>query len=152
MAAMLTEAARHEGTAFLEILQNCIVFNDGAWHQYTEKGMKEQNVLYLEDGKPLLFGPDNDRKGIRIDDFRAEIVPAGSPGIAVHREDDTHGGYAFLLSRLDAEGGPMPVGVLRRMERPSFERLVVDQVAAAQAKGEGDIDQLLRSGDIWEHK
>jgi len=152
MAAIFAEAAKHEGTAFVEILQNCIVFNDGAWHQYTEKGLREQNVLYLEEGKPLVFGPEDDRKGVRLKDYAIEIVPADSPDVAVHREDDATGAYAFMLSRLDIGGGPVPVGVLRRVVRPPYEKMMADQVAAARGKGEGNIDALLRGGDIWEHK
>ena len=152
MGKILTAVAKHEGTAFVEILQNCIVFNDGAWHQYAEKGLKEQNVLYLEEGEPLVYGPENDRKGIRINDFKPEIVSADSPGIAVHREDDDDGAYAHLLSRLESSGGPMPVGIFRRIKRAPYEAMLKDQVTSAQAKGEAGIDDLLRSGDTWEHK
>jgi 2-oxoglutarate ferredoxin oxidoreductase subunit beta len=153
MAKILAAAARHEGTSFVEILQNCIVFNDGAWHQYTEKGLREQNVLYLEDGEPLVYGPEDGRKGIRIDDFKVEFVSADSSGIAVHREDDDDGSYAHLLSRLETNGGPMPVGIFRNIERAPYEEMLKEQVTSAQAKGgEVGIDDLLRSGDTWEHK
>ncbi|MEE9274893.1 MAG: 2-oxoacid:ferredoxin oxidoreductase subunit beta [bacterium] len=152
MARMFVEAARHEGTALVEVLQNCIVFNDGAWNQYTEKGMKEHNVVYLEDGEPLIFGPEDDRKGVRIKDFSFEIVPADAEGISVHREDDAQGSYAFLLTRMEHENGPLPLGILRRIERLAYQNQVEEQLAAArEEKGEGDIDALLRAGDIWEH-
>ena len=114
--------------------------------------MKEQNVLYLEDGEPLVYGPENDRKGIRINDFKPEVVSADSPGIAVHREDDDDGAYAHLLSRLESSGGPMPVGIFRSIKRAPYEAMLKDQVTSAQAKGEVGIDDLLRSGDTWEHK
>ena len=151
MASMFEEMANHEGTSLLEVLQNCIVFNDGAWHKFTEKGMKEQNVIYLEDGQPLVYGPEDERKGISLEDYKVRIVEADSPDVTVHRVDDEAGGYAHILSRVELEGGPVPLGVLRKVERPPFEGLMVDQVAAAQAKGEGDIDALLNSGDTWEH-
>ncbi|MDP6088285.1 MAG: 2-oxoacid:ferredoxin oxidoreductase subunit beta [Nitrospinota bacterium] len=152
MASVLHAAANHEGTAFVEILQNCIVFNDGAWHQYTEKGMKEQNVIYLEDGKPLVFGPDGDKRGIRFRDFRSEIVPGDEEGISVHQENDPEGARSLLLSRLESDGGPMAIGVLRNVSRPALEDQVAEQVAAAQAKGEGSIEELLNGGDTWVHK
>jgi 2-oxoglutarate ferredoxin oxidoreductase subunit beta len=152
MAQVLAEAARHEGTAFVEILQNCIVFNDGSWHQYTEKGLKEQNVLYLENGQPLVYGPADERKGLRIDDMKPEIVSPDSPDIAVHREDDEDGTYSHMLSRLEVNGGPMPVGIIRRIAHRPYEAMLEGQVAAAREKGVGSIDDLLNSGDTWEHK
>ena len=152
MAKILEMAARHEGTSFVEILQNCIVFNDGVWQQYTEKGLKEQNVLYLEDGQPLVCGPEDNRKGVRIDNFKPEIVSADSSDIAVHREDDVDGAYAHMLSRIEVNGGPMPVGVFRNIERPPYEAMLDAQVVAAQSKGEPSIADLLHSGDTWEHK
>ncbi|MEE9256669.1 MAG: 2-oxoacid:ferredoxin oxidoreductase subunit beta [bacterium] len=152
MASVFSAAARHEGTSFVEILQNCIVFNDGAWHQYSEKGIKEQNVLYLEDGAPLIFGPEDDRKGVRLASFNPEIVEPDEEGIAVHRLDDEEGAYVHMLSRLESDGGPMPLGIFRNVERPPYEVLLGDQVSAAKEKGEGEVDSLLFSGDIWEHK
>ncbi len=152
MAKILEMAARHEGTSFVEILQNCIVFNDGAWHQYTEKGLKEQNVLYLEEGQPLVYGSEDDRRGILINDFKSEIVSADSPGIAVHREDDEDGAYAHLLSRIEVNGGPMPIGIFRNFQRPPYEAMLEDQVTAAQLQKKMSVDDLLHSGDTWEHK
>ncbi len=152
MASVLLAAASHEGTAFVEILQNCIVFNDGSWHQYTEKGLKEQNVIYLEDGKPLVYGPDGDKRGIRFQDLHSEIVPGDEDGISVHQENDPDGARSLLLSRIESDGGPMAIGVLRNVNRPALEDQVAEQVAAARAKGEGSIEELLNSGDTWVHK
>ncbi|MDA1001622.1 MAG: 2-oxoacid:ferredoxin oxidoreductase subunit beta [bacterium] len=152
MGEILLQAARHEGTAFVEIFQNCIVFNDGAWHQYTEKGIKENNVLYMEDGQPLVYGPQDDRRGIKMKDFGFEIVPEGSEGITVHNVKDAQGIYPFALSRIELEGGPVPVGVFRDVERPVYDQQIEEQVAAARAKGEGNLKKLLYSGDTWKHK
>ena len=152
MAQVLTAAAKHEGTAFVEIMQNCIVFNDGAWHQYTEKGIKEQNVLYLDNGKPLVYGPEDDRKGIRLHDFKTEVTSADASDLTVHREDDEEGAYVHMLSRMEADGGPLPLGIFRSVERPPYEVMVHQQVDDAIAKGEGNVDDLLASGDTWIHK
>jgi len=152
MGQMLSAAAKHEGTALVEILQNCIVFNDGAWHQYTEKGIKEQNILYLEEGKPLVYGPEDDRNGVRLHDFRLEIVDEGSPDVSVHRTDDDEGAYVHMLSRLESVGGPLPLGIFRDIERPAYEALLGDQVRSAMDAGEGTVDALLASGDTWDHK
>ncbi len=152
MAEVLDAAARHEGTAFVEIMQNCIVFNDGAWHQYTEKGLKEQNVLYLEDGKPLVFGPEDDRKGVNLHDFKTDVVASDDPDLTVHRVDDEEGAYVHMLSRMEADGGPLPLGIFRNIDRPPYERMIGEQVASAKEKGEGSVDDLLTSGDTWIHK
>ena len=152
MGEVLAAAARHEGTAFVEIMQNCIVFNDGAWQQYTEKGIKEQNVIYLEDGKPLVFGPDDDRKGVRLHDFKTEVVSADDQDLTVHRENDEEGAYVHMLSRLEADGGPLPLGIFRNIERPPYEAMLHKQVDAAVSKGAGDVDELLSTGDTWYHK
>jgi len=152
MAEILSAVAKHEGTAFVEILQNCIVFNDGVWHEYTEKGLKEQNVLYLEEGKPLVYGPEADRKSVRLHDFRPEFVEEGSPGATVHRTDDEEGTYVHMLSRLESEGGPVPLGIFRDIQRPAYEALLGDQVTSAMEGGGDDVDALLASGDTWDHK
>ena len=151
MNHVLAAAAKHEGTAFVEIMQNCIVFNDGAWQQYTEKGIKEQNVIYLEDGKPLVFGPDDDRKGVRLNDFKTEVVSADDSELTVHRENDEEGAYVHMLSRLEADGGPLPLGIFRNIERAPYEEMLHNQVDAAVANGEGDVDELLATGDTWIH-
>jgi len=152
MAEVLDAAARHEGTAFIEIIQNCIVFNDGAWHQYTEKGLKEQNVLYLEDGQPLVFGSEDDRKGVKLHDFKTDVVASDDQDLTVHRVDDEEGAYVHMLSRMEADGGPLPLGIFRNIDRPPYERMVGEQVASAKEKGVGSVDDLLASGDTWVHK
>ena len=152
MGSILKAAAEHEGTAFVEILQNCIVFNDGAWSQYTEKGVKEENVVYLEDGQPLLYGPKEDRKGIAFDGYNCTTVSADSGQVIVHDQKEETGAYAYMLSRMETEGGPVPLGILRQINRPVFEQSVESQVKDAQSKKDADLDSLLKTGDIWEHK
>ncbi|MED5579474.1 MAG: 2-oxoacid:ferredoxin oxidoreductase subunit beta [Nitrospinota bacterium] len=152
MGSVLKAAAEHEGTAFVEILQNCIVFNDGAWSQYTEKGVKEENVVYLEDGQPLLYGSKEDRKGVAFDGYNCVAVSSDSEDVIVHDQKEETGAYAYMLSRMETEGGPVPLGIFRQINRTVFEQEVQSQVKDAESKKDPDIDILLKSGDVWEHK
>jgi 2-oxoglutarate/2-oxoacid ferredoxin oxidoreductase subunit beta len=154
----LRRAAAHKGSAYIEILQNCNIFNDGAWETLTEKESRGDHVLMLEHGKPLIFGKNRD-KGIRLNGLEPEIVPLGN-GISegdllVHDETDPHPAYSFLLAHLDERPGfPTPIGILRGWGNiPRYEDLIAEQIRAVQAKrGKGDLGKLLRAGDTWEVK
>ncbi len=153
----LKKAAAHSGSAYVEILQNCNIFNDGAWEALTEKETRSDNVLELVHGKPLIFGKNRD-KGIRMNGLELEVVTIGAGGVTeadllVHNENDPNPLYAFALSRMDSlEGFPTPIGVLRGVEgTPRYEDLINNQIKEVQAKrGKGDLAKLLRSGDTWE--
>jgi 2-oxoglutarate ferredoxin oxidoreductase subunit beta len=153
LTATLTRAAAHKGTAFVEVYQNCIVFNDGAFDYATDKATKSDNTLYLEHGKPLVFGKDRS-KGIRLNGLDPEIVSLGN-GVAmddllVHDEQAPEPSLAYLLSRMTHPDFPEPVGVFRAVERPTFEAQVGDQIdGAITAKGPGKLDELFRSDDLW---
>ena len=148
---ILKRAAEHKGATFVEILQNCNVFNDGAFSALTDRETKADTQLVLEHGKPMIFGKNKDR-GIRLRGMTPEVVTLGN-GISandllVHDENDPTLG--FLLSRLAPPAFPTPIGVLRVLQRPTFESLMNNQIQDAIAKsGEGDIDQLLHRGDVW---
>ena len=155
MDEMLKRAAAHKGTAFLEILQNCNVYNDLAWNVIYDRESKVQHELRLEHGKPLLFGKDK-KRGVRLTGmFNPEVVTLGENGVTeadllVHDERASNGGLAFLLSQLEPPDFPVALGVLRAVERPSYERLAVDQEKKhVAAKGPGELMKLLHSGDIW---
>ena len=155
LKATLRKAAAHQGSAFLEILQNCNIFNDGAWEQLTERDVRDEHVIAVEHGQPLVFGKNKD-KGIRMNGLNLEVVTLGNGttenDLIVHDERHPNPAYAFLLSRMDSQPGfPTPIGVLRAVDAPRYEDLMNDQVRNIVAKkGKGDLGKLLRAGDIWE--
>jgi 2-oxoglutarate ferredoxin oxidoreductase subunit beta len=157
LKAVLRRAAAHQGSAFVEILQNCNIFNDGAWENLTEKDLRDDNTIALEHGQPLLFGKNKD-KGIRMNGLALEVVgPGGGASerdLIVHDESNPNPAYAFLLSRMDATPGfPTPIGVLRAVEAQTYEDAMNRQVREVIArKGKGDLAKLLRAGDTWEVK
>ena len=152
----LRKAAAHQGSAYIEILQNCNIFNDGAWETITEKEARSEQVVQLEHGKPLIFGKNRD-KGIRLVGLDLEVVALGNgiteKDLLVHDEHDPNPVYAFALSRMDSMPGfPTPIGVLRALQGvPRFEDLMQQQIRDVIAKkGKGDLAKLLRAGDTWE--
>jgi 2-oxoglutarate ferredoxin oxidoreductase subunit beta len=157
LKAVMKRAASHSGSAFVEVLQNCNIFNDGAWQPLTERDLREDATIAVEHGKPLVFGKAKD-KGIRMNGISLEVVALGNgiteSDLIVHDERNPNSAYAFLLSRMDQMPGfPTPIGVLRAVDAPSYETLVADQVrAVTEKKGKGDLGKLLRTGDTWSVK
>ena len=154
----LRKAAAHQGSAYIEILQNCNIFNDGAWETITEKEARSEQVVQLEHGKPLIFGKNRD-KGIRLVGLDLEVVALGNgitdKDLLVHDEHNPNPVYAFALSRMDSMPGfPTPIGVLRALQGvPRYEDLIQQQIRDVIAKkGKGDLAKLLRAGDTWELK
>jgi 2-oxoglutarate ferredoxin oxidoreductase subunit beta len=157
LKAILRKVAAHTGSGFLEILQNCNIFNDGAWDHLKDKEVKDDNLIALEHGQPLVFGK-NHEKGIRMNGLELEVVALGN-GISerdliVHDERHPNPAYAFLLSRMDERPGyPAPIGVLRAVDAPRYEVSTNSQIEEVLArKGRGDLGALLRAGDTWEVK
>ncbi|HLT96260.1 MAG TPA: 2-oxoacid:ferredoxin oxidoreductase subunit beta [Acidimicrobiia bacterium] len=150
---ILEAAYEHEGAAFIEIYQNCNVFNDKAFIQLTGKEERVHNRINLEHGKPITFGPD-DEKAVILDGAEAKIVDRASvdaSSILIHDETRPDPTVAFALSRLShGPYGPTPLGIFRRVKRPTYEAQLEYQVAAAKAKqGEGDLAALIRSYGTW---
>jgi 2-oxoglutarate ferredoxin oxidoreductase subunit beta len=150
---ILKRAHLHKGSAFVEILQNCNVFNDGAWNDISAKAPKADSQLALEHGKPLVFGKNRDR-GLRINArFEPEVVKIGENGVTeadLTIYDERNATLAYLLSRLEPPQFPTPIGVFLSSTKPTYEQRVADQMVAAQQRlGEGDVDKLLRQGDTW---
>ena len=151
----LRKTAAHRGAAYVEILQNCNIFNDGAWHDVTEKETRSEHVVELETGKPLIFGRNHD-KGIRLNGIEPEVVALGNgvseKDLLVHDEHNPNPNYAFVLAQMDSQPGfPTPIGVFRSWDLPRYEDVMAAQVRDVTAKrGPGEIEKLLRSGDIWE--
>jgi len=151
---VLRAAAAHKGAAFVEIYQNCPVFNDGAFDLLTTKGGRSAYQVRLAHGEKILFG-EHREKGVVFEDGVARIVDVADVGIdriAVHDATRSDAGPAFALSRL--AHGPVsatPVGVFRSVARPAYDEQMSRQLAAAQeTQGPGDLDALLTSGDTWE--
>lgn len=155
LEATLKRAAAHKGTAFVEIYQDCNVFNADAFKYAQDRTQRPDNVVYLEHGKPLIFGKDRD-KGVRVNPntMQPEVVMLGKDcsedDLIFHDEKATDPSLAFMLARMSKlKGLPEPIGVFRAVEKPTYEAMVVDQIAAAKAQGEGDFDKLFNSGDTW---
>ena len=134
----LERAGRHNGSCFVEVLQNCNIFNDGAWRDFTDREVREDRMLVLEHGKPMIFGKDRD-KGIRLNGLHPEVVTIGQDGVTeadllVHDETAEDPYLALMLSRMSWPDFPVPVGVLRAVSRPTHDQLIEDQLAAAVAQ------------------
>ena len=153
---VLRRAHEHKGAAFIEILQNCPVYNDGEWEKIEDKKTRVEAGLPLEHGKPLVYGPKGQRRGIRIDHGVPTVVALRddedpiAAGVTVHDEKHESPAYAFALATLAPPVFPIPVGVLRAVERPTYERLLAGQIdTAVQQRGKGDLARLLASADTW---
>ena len=157
LQAMLLRAHQHKGASFLEIYQNCNIFNDGAFEIFTEKGSKPEEALFLEQGQPLLFGAAKD-KGIRLNGLKPEIVKLSdgfsADDLWIHDELDFY--KAQILVRMfddpRIEGHfPRPFGVFYENHRPCYEELMAAQIEQSIAKkGKGDLGKLIRGNEVWE--
>jgi 2-oxoglutarate ferredoxin oxidoreductase subunit beta len=152
LAGVIERAAHHRGTSFVEIYQDCNIFNHGAFAYAANRKTRADNVIYLEHGQPLIFGKDGDL-GVRLGpDRRPEIVEVSddtAPELLVH--DETDEALAFLLSRFSHPDLPEPMGVFYCVEDHCYEDLMEAQIDAAIAEeGEGDLRELLFAGDTYE--
>lgn len=154
LTMVLERAANHKGTSFVEVYQDCNVFNSGAFYYASKKDEKVDNLVYLEHGKPLTYGK-NREKGIRLlDGSRPEKVELGSgiseDDLLFHDERAEEPSLAFLLSRMRYPEFPEAVGVFRQVERPCYDAALNQQIDDAIAtSGEGDLEKLFNSGDTW---
>jgi 2-oxoglutarate ferredoxin oxidoreductase subunit beta len=157
LQSMLLRAQAHKGTSLLEIYQNCNIFNDGAFEVFTEKGSKPEEVLFLEQGKPLIFGTTQN-KGIKLDGFKPVIVELGEGGATaddlwIHDEKDFY--KAQILVRMFDDPNlvghlPRPFGVFYQTDRACYEDGMAMQIEDIIAKkGKGDLDKLLRGNETW---
>jgi len=157
LQAMLTRSYQHKGASFLEIYQNCNIFNDGAFEIFTEKASKPAEALFLEHGKPLIFGASRE-KGIKLDAIKPVVVELNNEVSAddlwLHDEKDFY--KAQLLIRMfddpHLEGHfPRPFGVFYETDRPCYEDIMSEQIEnTITSKGAGDLDKLLRGNEVWE--
>ena len=155
MQETFRRAHEHKGSAFVEIYQNCNVFNDAAFEEITGKEQRASMLIPLEHGQPIRFG-ENGEKGVHVTTQGfleiVDVADVGEDAILVHDEKRDQPGLAFMLSRL-ARGPyePTPIGVFRAIERPDYGALVQGQlVDAQQRRGPGDLSALLESGATWQ--
>ena len=155
MMDMMRRAHEHRGAAFVEVYQNCNVFNDGAFGTITAKDARAEMLITLRHGEPIRFGNDGQR-GVVLNEFGecaiAEIADVGEDRLVVHDEHRPDPTLAFALSRVSTGPTmPTPIGVFRDVERPSYEIEVQRQLAAAsERQGPGDLASLLSSGATWD--
>jgi len=149
----LQRAAAHKGTAFVEIYQNCKIFNDGVFEYATDRSVKADNAIYLEHGKPMIFGKDRN-KGIRLNGMTPEVVSVGKDcaidDLMIHDENAEDPTLAYLLTRMVHPQFPECVGIYRSVRKPTYDELLDGQIdAVTKSKGKGDLDKLFRNDDLW---
>ena len=149
MKETLAIAAEHKGAAFVEVWQNCVIFNDGCFKGWTEKAVRDELTINLEAGKPMVYGKDMD-KGLKIAGFKVEVVSADEASVWDPTVDSA--GAAFLMSQLDKDPNmPRPMGVLRQVQAPTLEDLVHEQVSSVTDKrGDGNLKDLIYTSDAWQ--
>jgi len=153
MSKILKASAQHRGTSFIEIFQNCPVFNDKAFEHITGRESRSDNSLFLQDGKPLIFGKDKNR-GIVVEGLSPKVIEIKDDDdikrIMVHKSDFQQPHYAYMLTQLSYPEFPVPFGIFRQIEKPSYERLLHGQIQTKKQKaGTVDLNKLLYSGDVW---
>ncbi len=147
---VLNASHLHKGTSFIEVYQNCNVFNDGTFLNFTDKKLKNEFVLQLEEGQPLIFAEGT--KGIRLNGLKPEVVEleegTSTDGLWVHDSSDPT--KAYILSRFFDDSLPRPFGIFYQAQRPCYEDEMMAQLNhAKEARGEGDLDELIRGERSW---
>jgi 2-oxoglutarate/2-oxoacid ferredoxin oxidoreductase subunit beta len=155
LQGVLRAAADHRGAAFVEIYQNCPIFNDDAFANLTEPGSRDENLIRLEHGQPIRFGADSSQglRFTRYGSLEAADASGGDAGsLLTHDAHVADPSYAFALSRLDSSDvARTPIGVIRQAPRPSYDDLLSEQIETARARqGDGDLAALLAGGDTWQ--
>jgi len=153
LAYVLKRAAEHQGISFVEVYQNCNIFNDKAYANFTERKVRADRTVKLESGKPLIFGADHNR-GLRLRGTNIDVIDLENKndhkGLLVHDERDESRSHAFLLSELDYPDYPVPMGVFRAVSNPTYEGALEEQVeAACKRKGAGNLNKLFKSAETW---
>lgn len=153
MVETFKAAQAHKGTSFVEVFQNCVIFNNKTFDSVTSRDVKDDQVLLLEEGKPLIFGSDR-KRGIRLNGLDPEIVDLGEDvseeDLLVHQPKSPNSAYANLLAQMTYPTFPTPVGILRQLEgRETYEDALIQQVDQAQSEGAGNLQELLTGKNSW---
>ncbi|MFB1067353.1 2-oxoacid:ferredoxin oxidoreductase subunit beta [Vibrio diabolicus] len=144
MTMVLEAAAAHSGTAVVEILQNCVIFNDKVHEPYNGPANRSEHLLYLSDNEPLLFGKTHSKALINRG-FGFDIVESEAPNLLLHSSQCEESYYAYALANLSYPDFPVPVGVFRSVTRPTFDQVIRHQKHQATLKyGQGDLTELLK--------
>ena len=153
MVETFKQAQAHKGTSFVEVFQNCVIFNNKTFDTVTSRDVKEDQVLSLEEGKPLIFGANRD-KGIRLNGLDPEVVTLGDgigqDDLLVHQPKNSNSAYANILAQMTYPAFPTPVGVLRQLDgRETYEDALTQQIEHAQSGGTENLQQLLTGKNSW---
>ncbi|MBT3417324.1 MAG: 2-oxoacid:ferredoxin oxidoreductase subunit beta [Flavobacteriales bacterium] len=154
MQKIFVEAEEHEGTSLIEILQNCVIFNDKTFTDITNKDVKLDAQLFLEDGKAMIFGAEKN-KGIILNGFKLEVVTVGENGITeedilVHDAKEKDPTLQAMLARMRPPEFPAALGIIRAVERPTFDEGLLSQLEYEKENAKfKTVDELLNSGDTW---
>jgi 2-oxoglutarate ferredoxin oxidoreductase subunit beta len=146
-------AQAHKGTSFVEVFQNCVIFNNKTFDSVTSRDAKQDQLLTLEEGKPLVFGANKD-KGIRLNGLDPEIVTLGDgighDDLLIHQPSNPNSAYANILAQMTYPTFPTPVGVLRQLDgRETYEDALIQQIEHAQSKDSDNLQELLTGQNSW---
>ena len=152
MSSILERAAQHKGTSFVEIYQNCIIFNDKTFAPVTGRDTREDRMVYLQHGKPLIFGKQKE-KAVRLNGLKPEIVEAAKTDpkqLMIHNEQDPSPHYAYLLTQMEYPEMPVPFGVFRAIEKPTYDEMMDQQIQeVVKTKGKGKLKDLVYGPNTW---
>lgn len=153
----LVEAAKNDGASVVEILQNCVIFNDKAYDYFLNKEVREDSTIVLRHGEPMIFGKNRD-KGLVLDGLKLKVVKIGENGITradilVHNAHEPNPGIHMMLVNMKAPEMPMALGVIRAVKDHTYDDQVRDQLIEVRMRAKiFNVDQLLHSGETWEVK
>jgi 2-oxoglutarate ferredoxin oxidoreductase subunit beta len=153
MQEVLRRAALHKGVSFVEIYQNCIIFNDGAFKYATDKEMRYDNILELKHGKPMVFGRDRE-KGIYLHGLTPRVIKFKEAGfnerdLLYHDESADESTLAFFLSRMKHPQFPEPIGIFRAIEKPTYNDLLDKQMEEAKISTKVSLEDIIKGEETW---
>ena len=152
---IFVEAAKHDGTSVVEVLQNCVIFNDKTHAEITDREVKDERQIVLEHGKPMIFGKNRD-KGLVLDGLKLKVVKIGEDGITekdilVHKENENNPGIHMMLANMRWPNYPVALGVIRNVTAPTYDVAMASQIQKVKETSKiKNMDDLLMSGNTWE--
>ncbi|MDO9511828.1 MAG: 2-oxoacid:ferredoxin oxidoreductase subunit beta [Bacteroidales bacterium] len=155
LTGIMFEAAKHDGTSIVEVLQNCVIYNDDVFEPILNREFRDDRTILLEAGKPMIFGKNRD-KGLRMNGYSLEVVTLGENGMSesdllIHNPHQNDPGIHLMLAKMSQPAFPVALGVIRAAKYPTYDDLMEDQITTVKAKSKiKNMDDLLNSGEIWE--